>query len=350
MCCVVSIIEEEKSTDRKQNMGAGASVNQDSLNSLKDEAAKPADGNDAADAKSAVLSLRKLISESGVGNFKQFKEEAGKPLDGIDIADDGKAELVRLRKFLTDIFSPEAYKKAEEALTQEMAKVTTEESGETAAAPAENPEGAETTESAPAAVEEASGPATVEEIKVTQLTEKWDECISVHKKWPLFLDSNDSKPVAAFLGYQTVLPIDAKKGMVEASIKKSKTIEAVREEWRSTVVKAMLKKSNPSTSFEAEGGTVWLHLGSSATDFKGKFCGDDFPLDFFSCTKMSEEETKMKFVKEEELKGTNETLGRWGEKFQVIVTSDFQLEDYQEFLENSVPLDMLKVYNVKMDS
>ena len=65
---------------------------------------------------------------------------------------------------------------------------------------------------------------------------------------------------------------------------------------------------------------------------------------------MSEEETKMKFVKEEELKGTNETLGRWGEKFQVIVTSDFQLEDYQEFLENSVPLDMLKVYNVKMDS
>eukprot|EP00945_MAST-04E_sp_MAST-4E-sp1_P001827 g1827.t1 len=73
-------------------MGAGASVNQDSLNSLKDEAAKPADGNDAADAKSAVLSLRKLISESGVGNFKQFKEEAGKPLDGIDIADDGKAE------------------------------------------------------------------------------------------------------------------------------------------------------------------------------------------------------------------------------------------------------------------
>ena len=72
----------------------------------------------------------------------------------------------------------------------------------------------------------------VEEITVQQLLEKCDEAIEKHKKWPLFLDSNDSKPVSTFLGYQSNMLLDAKKGMLESGLKKTKSIEQVEEEWR----------------------------------------------------------------------------------------------------------------------
>jgi hypothetical protein len=308
-------------------MGAGAStlegVDKAKLETLQTELSKPVDLSDLAegtDAKEEVKKIRALFIESGLDKVgsDEIKAEAGKPADCADVTDDGKAELTRLRGLL--------------AAMKAKADTTTTETTTT-----------ETTTT------ETTGDANVvEEITVQQLLEKVDEAILTHKKWPLFLDSNDSKPVAAFLGYQQNMTIDAKKGMVESSIKKTKSIEEVQEEWRQLASKSLIAKSQPTAGFQGAGCPLWLHMGASATDFKGKYSaeGSKFPIDIFSCEKMATEESKQKFVTEEE-KGP---VDLWGKDFKVILTSDFELEDYKEFLENSIPLEQLKVYNVKMTS
>ena len=308
-------------------MGAGAStlegVDKAKLETLQTELSKPVDLSDLAegtDAKEEVKKIRALFIESGLDKVgsDEIKAEAGKPADCADVTDDGKAELTRLRGLL--------------AAMKAKADTTTTETTTT-----------ETTTT------ETTGDANVvEEITVQQLLEKVDEAILTHKKWPLFLDSNDSKPVATFLGYQQNMTIDAKKGMVESSIKKTKSIEEVQEEWRQLASKSLIAKSQPTAGFQGAGCPLWLHMGASATDFKGKYSaeGSKFPIDIFSCEKMATEESKQKFVTEEE-KGP---VDLWGKDFKVILTSDFELEDYKEFLENSIPLEQLKVYNVKMTS
>ena len=157
----------------------------------------------------------------------------------------------------------------------------------------------------------------VEEITVQQLLEKCDEAIEKHKKWPLFLDSNDSKPVSTFLGYQSNMLLDAKKGMLESGLKKTKSIEQVQEEWRVLASKALIKKMKPTASFEGNGCALWIHLGNSATDFKGKYsaAGSKFPLDIFSCESMATDESKLKYVTEDE-KGEYDL---WGDDFKVIL-------------------------------
>tara|TARA_A100001015_G_scaffold313617_1_gene421255 strand:- start:2924 stop:3883 length:960 start_codon:yes stop_codon:yes gene_type:complete len=300
-------------------MGAGAStlegVDKAKLETLQTELSKPVDLSDLAegtDAKEEVKKIRALFIESGLDKVgsDEIKAEAGKQADCADVTDDGKAELTRLRGLLA------AMKAKADATTTET---TTE----------------------PTTTETTGDANVVEEITVQQLLEKVDEAILTHKKWPLFLDSNDSKPVAAFLGYQQNMTIDAKKGMVESSIKKTKSIEEVQEEWRQLASKSLIAKSQPTAGFQGAGCPLWLHMGASATDFKGKYSaeGSKFPIDIFSCEKMATEESKQKFVTEEE-KGP---VDLWGKDFKVILTSDFELEDYKEFLENSIPLEQLKV-------
>jgi len=318
-------------------MGAGAStlegVDKAKLETLQTELSKPVDLSDLAegtDAKEEVKKIRALFIESGLDKVgsDEIKAEAGKPADCADVTDDGKAELTRLRGLLA------AMKAKADTTTTET---TTTETTTT-----------ETTTTETTTTETTGDANVVEEITVQQLLEKVDEAILTHKKWPLFLDSNDSKPVATFLGYQQNMTIDAKKGMVESSIKKTKSIEEVQEEWRQLASKSLIAKSQPTAGFQGAGCPLWLHMGASATDFKGKYSaeGSKFPIDIFSCEKMATEESKQKFVTEEE-KGP---VDLWGKDFKVILTSDFELEDYKEFLENSIPLEQLKVYNVKMTS
>ena len=303
-------------------MGAGAStlegVDKAKLETLQTELSKPVDLSDLAegtDAKEEVKKIRALFIESGLDKVgsDEIKAEAGKQADCADVTDDGKAELTRLRGLLA------AMKAKADATTTET---TTE----------------------PTTTETTGDANVVEEITVQQLLEKVDEAILTHKKWPLFLDSNDSKPVAAFLGYQQNMTIDAKKGMVESSIKKTKSIEEVQEEWRQLASKSLIAKSQPTAGFQGAGCPLWLHMGASATDFKGKYSaeGSKFPIDIFSCEKMATEESKQKFVTEEE-KGP---VDLWGKDFKVILTSDFELEDYKEFLENSIPLEQLSLFSV----
>ena len=104
---------------------------------------------------------------------------------------------------------------------------------------------------------------------------------------------------------------------------------------------AMVQKSDLGSP---PGRTLWLHFANSAVDFKGKYCNDTtLPLDLFDCVAMQNEETKKKFVKDGEM--PNGAI--WGPEFQICLTSTFEAEDAVEFLQGSIPIEKLKIINVK---
>ncbi len=140
------------------------------------------------------------------------------------------------------------------------------------------------------------------------------------------------------MNYQHFTLVEVKKGMVESLIQKTKSVEDVREEWRCHVRDSMIQKEELGST---PGRCLWLHFGTSATDFKNKFCGEGLPIDLFDCAAMQNEETKKKFFKEGDPK-----TPIWGPEFKIVLTSEFSAEDVQEFLGDSIPLDKLKVINV----
>ena len=158
-------------------------------------------------------------------------------------------------------------------------------------------------------------------------------------KWPLFLDGTDGKGFITFLNYQSYKLVEVKKGMAEVSIKKSKSVEEVREEWRKDLVSCMLQKNDLGSG---PGKPLWLHFANSAVAFKGTYCNEaDLSIDMFDATLMQNEETKKKFIKEGELENA-----MFGSDFSIFLTSEFQKEDAVEFLEKAIPLDKFTIYNV----
>ena len=63
----------------------------------------------------------------------------------------------------------------------------------------------------------------------------------------------------------------------------------------------------------------------------------------FDCKEMQKEEVKKKFIKEGEMGGA----AIWGPEFSICLTSTFEVEDVFDFLGDSIPLDKLKIINVK---
>mgnify|MGYP006894006531 CR=1 FL=1 len=131
--------------------------------------------------------------------------------------------------------------------------------------------------------------------------------------------------------------------MAEVSIRKEKTVEEKREEWRRELVKCMVHEEGVG-SFP--GRTFWLHMANSAVNFKTQYCSGDetgnFPAVLFDCARMQEEEVKAKFLAEGDMSGAS----IYGKDFRVVITSTFTKEDYAEFLQDSLPLEKLAVLNV----
>ena len=103
----------------------------------------------------------------------------------------------------------------------------------------------------------------------------------------------------------------------------------------------MCQSSSPNRSQlgSAPGRKLWLHLGNSAPK------ADLFPQPaetLFNCAEMQKEDVKKSFMKEGEM-GPADVFGA---EFGVFLTSTFQKDDAVEFLENSLPLHLLKIYNV----
>lgn len=173
-------------------------------------------------------------------------------------------------------------------------------------------------------------------------------------KWPLLLDSAEAHPFITFLQYQPFRTFEAKKGMVEACVKKERSAEEVADEWRTVLVQSMLKNPDLKEAAYMRGIPLWVHLSNAAVDFRGKFSGDSFPLEWFDAAAMREEATRKKYMGAKEEAEYPFSFGwDWGEEFRVFFTSEFSKEDYADFLSPDesfgLPLHKLAVFNVLTD-
>ena len=95
----------------------------------------------------------------------------------------------------------------------------------------------------------------------------------------------------------------------------------------------MLKNPDLKEAAYMRGIPLWVHLSNAAVDFRGKFSGDSFPLEWFDAAAMREEATRKKYMGAKEEAEYPFSFGwDWGEEFRVFFTSEFSKEDYADFL------------------
>ena len=87
-----------------------------------------------------------------------------------------------------------------------------------------------------------------------------------------------------------------------------------------------------------------MHFGDTAVDMKGTFCGEGLPLTLFDCAAMRDEETRRAFVTDEEMDGCV-----FGEHFKLLITSEFQPSEFEEYLAHALPLEKLAVIAVEAE-
>ncbi|KAJ3359367.1 hypothetical protein HDU91_004946 [Kappamyces sp. JEL0680] len=147
---------------------------------------------------------------------------------------------------------------------------------------------------------------------------------------PLILDPTERVDIFfQYSGDYSGLFVDAKKVLVEVLVKKTVTMAAALEELRKVLVNAL-----------KHGRTLVIRLGDTATDFVEKFTGaDTFPTKDLFCRAgqlFKTEEYWSRVVREED-----KDQGQFVVKpdFCVVITSAFQMADYQELLAKAIWLD-----------
>jgi hypothetical protein len=155
---------------------------------------------------------------------------------------------------------------------------------------------------------------------------------------PLLIDPTDRVNIFfTYSGDYSGLFVDAKKILVQTMIRKEITTDEALEELRCILVNAM-----------KHGRTLVVCMGDSATDFLHKFHGDNtFPVQdlFVRAGLFTSNLTKGQLFKQPEYwaKVVRESDMEYGTfvvrpEFSVVITTAFQLEDYQEFLKNAIPI------------
>lgn len=187
-------------------------------------------------------------------------------------------------------------------------------------------------------------PLDISTVTVSDHEEAVTQAINEDHKWPLLLDSTQGNPVTTFYNYSNGVILDMKRGLSEACILKSKSIAEVCEDWRQTIVNAMVQKPEIGSM---PGKLLIINFTNSATDVQGKFAAE-MPelLELFDCIAMESEATKKKFLRD----GDWSTGSLWGKEFKVIVISQFEKDDVEDFLKGAIPLDKLKVIDVVQNS
>ncbi|KAJ3260018.1 hypothetical protein HK103_001528 [Boothiomyces macroporosus] len=170
-------------------------------------------------------------------------------------------------------------------------------------------------------------------IDIRALVDTIEPIISHHKRayTPLIIDP--TRRVDIFFEYSADYSgvfLDAKKYMIEAFVKKSKTINQCLLEMKELLLDAM-----------KFGKTLVFNMGDAATNFVTKF---NHPDVFPSMDILVEAGRKMK-LEENYRKLTDDPLFVCRNEFCVVVTSAFQVDDYREFLCNSLPLhELVAIY------
>lgn len=169
---------------------------------------------------------------------------------------------------------------------------------------------------------------------MTELPE-FCELFYAEGKTPLILDPE--KKFSTFLSYQSNVRLSMKKYIVEVFVKKSLSPEEAREEMRQKFVSA-LKLGFP----------LWIDLSNTSPNFAKNFSAPDtFPhRKVLTPGVLDEKKQFMKLTRPDDLKHGELVLRRdpkTGEDitFRAIVTTEFALDEYEEFLQNSLPLNLL---------
>lgn len=122
--------------------------------------------------------------------------------------------------------------------------------------------------------------------------------------------------------------IEAKKLLVEVSIYKKVSIEDALESLRKQLVIAL-----------KHGRTLVIRMSDTAIHWEKKFTHPDFfPIECFKHggRELFKEDVYKKVIRDED-KDHNVFVVH--PDFKVVITSMFQVEDYEEFLKDSVPLE-----------
>uniref|UniRef100_A0A0G4FUI3 Uncharacterized protein n=1 Tax=Chromera velia CCMP2878 TaxID=1169474 RepID=A0A0G4FUI3_9ALVE len=170
----------------------------------------------------------------------------------------------------------------------------------------------------------------VKPIKLTALLEA-QETAHTAGKVPLFLDKSGN--VDRFFSYRHTTIVEAKKHLM--SKVQGKTVEEVREDLRKELVMAL-----------KFGKTLLIRMTNSAVDFKGQFFEENtFPEALFDTDFGSSKDKYMAVVRESDLE--NRIFVPRGDKWEVVISSEFEAEDAEEFLKEVLPLEKCMLFKVE---
>lgn len=152
-------------------------------------------------------------------------------------------------------------------------------------------------------------------------------------KIPFIIDHE--RKYSRFNEYQNVIPLMMKKYIVEVYVKKGMTKEEAREEMREKLISSM-----------KHGSMLQIDLGETAPDLLKDFCGlETFPTELvLTPGSLDELENVKPLLREQDY----DEHGIWAPrgKIEVVVTTDFAVAEYAEFLEDSIPLNKLSPIHI----
>jgi len=181
-------------------------------------------------------------------------------------------------------------------------------------------------------------------VNVVELQAVVERCVSMYGKTPLVID-NAQSAASTYFKYTAGVTLDAKAAVVQKAMK-MKTLEEVQDEMRKKVVVAMQM-----------GYPLIIELQNSAPNFKGQLCSDTtIPLETLCMAKyhgfcgkndkeyFSSAANTEAFHDKIAQPGTDElrdlkharAVGRHTKMYPVLVTQ-FDVEDYEEFLSGMLP-------------
>lgn len=172
----------------------------------------------------------------------------------------------------------------------------------------------------------------IEEVTIKNVLDRANAIWKNEKKTALIL--NESGLMDRFFLHRDVNVIDAKSLFLKERMQNIPH-QKVMEEMRTKLVNSM-----------KFGKTLVISMQNSAADIVESYNGKDtFPVpEVFMPDRITDESVWKQFVKEQDMvyPNTNVKIFIVKPEFQVVVTSQFSVEDYQEFLEKALPLEHCK--------
>lgn len=169
------------------------------------------------------------------------------------------------------------------------------------------------------------------EVKFRQLLPALDRAQELERT-PLLVCNGKEDIVCTFFSYLCAVPVDAKELINEVLVKKSISLEGMRDKVRQKTVKA-LKYGRP----------LHIRLANTSLDLSGYVCEGGLPPELFWAAKWKTQEVWSQVVRPQELDGACFNF----DSHFVFITSDLDLEKAQRYLKDRLPFyDALAIIDI----